>query len=291
MQSSDFTFASQSQHSISSARYLCWTLRLNCILFCSRGYVPVRSAFLVASIRHLVAVRRSYRVFGGNALASTRVETGSVPLPFFIEVFWLAKPYMLVALACILRSARARKWFDASVVFVALIVAALASYGRFVEPNQLNVEETTIENGSSARIALISDLRVGLFQGHGRAQQVVDALNKLDVDAVLVAGDWTYEPNKPIAEFLSPLSRCRHRVLSVPVTTTRKCRGHRLLLNSKQRSFKTRYCRSRERSNMFVTFKSWVWRSLGAEGSHPARARYFVAHHCARTQSRFRRQT
>jgi uncharacterized protein len=135
---------------------------------------------------------------------------------FFTEMFWLAIPYTLVALACIVWSLRLRKWFDAIVVFAALAVAALACYGRLIEPNQLYVKETTIEIGSKARIALISDLHVGLFQGRDRAQQVVDALNKLDVDAVLVAGDWTYEPNTPVAELLSPFSKCRHRVLSVP---------------------------------------------------------------------------
>ncbi|MGL4232200.1 MAG: metallophosphoesterase [Casimicrobium sp.] len=135
---------------------------------------------------------------------------------FFTEIFWLVIPYLLLALVCVFWSMRARKWFDASAALAALIVASLAGYGRFIEPNQLDVQETTIEIGSSARIALISDLHVGLFQGGERAQQVVDVLNKLDVDVVLVAGDWTYEPNTPIAGLLAPFSKCRHRVLSVP---------------------------------------------------------------------------
>jgi uncharacterized protein len=135
---------------------------------------------------------------------------------FFTEVFWLAIPYMVVTLACVIWSVRARKWFEATVAFTAFFVAALAWYGRFIEPNQLRVQETSIEIGATARIALISDLHVGLFQGRDRAQQVVDALNALDVDAVLVAGDWTYEPTAPITELLAPFSKCRHRVLSVP---------------------------------------------------------------------------
>ncbi len=135
---------------------------------------------------------------------------------FFTELFWLAIPYMLVALACALWSVRRRKWFDACAMFVALTVAALAWYGRFIEPNRLDVQESTIEIGGAARIALISDLHVGLFQGRERSQQVVDALNRLEVDAVLVAGDWTYEPKVPLAELLEPFSKCRHRVLSVP---------------------------------------------------------------------------
>jgi uncharacterized protein len=135
---------------------------------------------------------------------------------FFTEMFWLTVPYIIVGLLCIFWSVRMRKWFDASLLLVASGVAALAWYGRFVEPNRLHVQETTIEIGSSARIALISDLHIGLFQGRERTQQVVEALNKLDVDAVLVAGDWTYEPAFPIAELLAPFSSCRHRVLSVP---------------------------------------------------------------------------
>jgi uncharacterized protein len=135
---------------------------------------------------------------------------------FFTELFWLAIPYALLALGCFAWCACKRRWFDATILFAAFFVAGLASYGRFVEPNQLYVHETTIEIGSTARIALISDLHVGLFQGEARSQQVVDALNKLDVDAVLVAGDWTYEPTKPLSELLAPFAKCRHRVFSVP---------------------------------------------------------------------------
>jgi uncharacterized protein len=41
-------------------------------------------------------------------------------------------------------------------------------------------------------------------------------LNGLDVDLVVVAGDWTYEPTRPLSDLLAPLSQVKHRILSVP---------------------------------------------------------------------------
>jgi len=135
---------------------------------------------------------------------------------FLSEVFWLALPYGLVALAAVVVAARARQRWLAAAAAAALLLAISAIYARFIEPERIVVRESTLRVGAPLRVALISDLHIGLYQGRERTQQIVTALNALDVDVVVVAGDWTYEPPRPLAELLAPLAGCRHRMLSVP---------------------------------------------------------------------------
>ncbi|HPT57883.1 MAG TPA: metallophosphoesterase [Casimicrobium sp.] len=135
---------------------------------------------------------------------------------FFTELFWLALPYALWAMVCAVAALRARRWLSSLGALIVFTVAVTALYARFVEPGQLHVRETSLRVGAPLRIALIADLHIGLFQGRERTQQIAEALNRLDVDVVVVAGDWTYEPTRPLAELLAPMSRVKHRVLSVP---------------------------------------------------------------------------
>ena len=132
------------------------------------------------------------------------------------QLAWLVVPYIALALYCAWRAFAAKHWARLLLAISITLGAVTAGYARFVEPAQLQVREATIVVGANARIALISDLHIGLYQGRDRTEQIVDKLNTLDVDAVLVAGDWTYEPTRPLAELLAPFARCRHRVLSVP---------------------------------------------------------------------------
>jgi uncharacterized protein len=135
---------------------------------------------------------------------------------FFTELFWLSVPYGLVALVCLVMACRARKWWRIVGTAFALLLAVSATYARFIEPEKIVIRETTMQVGAPLRVALISDLHIGLFQGRSRMQKIVDALNGLNVDVVLVAGDWTYEPREPLVELLVPLAQSRHRILSVP---------------------------------------------------------------------------
>jgi hypothetical protein len=97
-----------------------------------------------------------------------------------------------------------------------MVLATSALYARFVEPEQIVIRQSSLQVGAQLRVALIADMHIGLFQGQERMKQIVDALNTLDIDVVVVAGDWTYEPTRPLMELLAPMSQSRHRVLSVP---------------------------------------------------------------------------
>ena len=135
---------------------------------------------------------------------------------FFTEMFWLAVPYGLVALLCAIIAVRMKRWGSAVGASLALVLAVSAIYARFIEPERIVVRESTLRVGAPLRVALIADMHIGIFQGRERMQQIVDALNRLDVDVVVVAGDWTYEPDRPLLELLAPMAQSRHRVLSVP---------------------------------------------------------------------------
>ncbi len=135
---------------------------------------------------------------------------------FFTEVFWLAIPYGLIALAVFITALRVKRWLVMFGASLALLLATSATYARFIEPQQIVVRQTAMDIGAPLRVALISDMHIGLFHGRERVQQIVDVLNSLDVNVVLVAGDWTYEPREPLSELLAPLAQLRHRILSVP---------------------------------------------------------------------------
>jgi uncharacterized protein len=135
---------------------------------------------------------------------------------FFSEFFWLSAPYALLALAYARVAAKASEWFALCGACAAFVLSVTAFYARFIEPEQIVIRETNLHIGAPLRIALIADAHIGFLQNETRTQQVVDALNRLDVDVVAVAGDWTYEPVKPLRELLAPLSQLRHRMISVP---------------------------------------------------------------------------
>ena len=102
-------------------------------------------------------------------------------------------------------------------MLVGVIGSMLGIYARFIEPNVLLVKYSTIKTGYSLKIALISDMHYGLYSTPQQMQRLVDKLNTLDVVAVVVAGDWTYEPPKNIslAQQLAPFKQLRHPMYSV----------------------------------------------------------------------------
>ena len=66
-------------------------------------------------------------------------------------------------------------------------------------------------------MALIADLHVGLYSGHERQLRIiVEKLNQAQPDIVVVAGDWTYEPEHKLAEELQVLRQIQAPVYSVP---------------------------------------------------------------------------
>jgi predicted MPP superfamily phosphohydrolase len=128
---------------------------------------------------------------------------------------WLLWPALLLLARETWRTARRRRVAATLAGVLALALCACFTWARFVEPNWLQVRETTLGTSCGVRVALVSDLHVGLFVREPDLQRLVDRLNTLQVDAVLVAGDWTFEPGHDLRSIFAPLAGLRHRTLSV----------------------------------------------------------------------------
>jgi predicted MPP superfamily phosphohydrolase len=128
---------------------------------------------------------------------------------------WLAWPAAaLLLLRAVAQVARGR------IVGALLSVLALACVGgliwsRFIEPNQLRVVETPVGTACGVRVALVADMHTGLYGTQPQLERLVNRLNTLDVDAVLVAGDWTYEPKHDLRRELAPFASLKHPAYAV----------------------------------------------------------------------------
>ncbi len=108
-----------------------------------------------------------------------------------------------------------QRW-RAALLSVGVLIGLWSSW---VEPHWVRVRETTLRgipaSAQPVRIALIADIHWGLFYRSWQLRDLVQRLNGLDVDAVLVAGDWTHEPPLDLLAELKPLADIRHPVFGV----------------------------------------------------------------------------
>lgn len=128
---------------------------------------------------------------------------------------WLLFPgSLLLALHAVRHLIKRRPWrvLRSS---LGLAVCLGLIWGRFVEPYQLRVQETNMSVGCGMRVALVSDLHVGLFMRTGQLDELVQRLNRLDVDAILIAGDWTYQPQRDLRGAFAPIAGLRLRPYAV----------------------------------------------------------------------------
>ena len=102
------------------------------------------------------------------------------------------------------------------------IVSGLLIYARFIEPFFIKVQTTKYQFNSEqsfnkpVKIALIADLHIGLFSGDERQlKKIVQKLNQEQPDLVVVAGDWTYEPEMSLVQELAVLKEIQAPVYSV----------------------------------------------------------------------------
>lgn len=98
-----------------------------------------------------------------------------------------------------------------------LVLGALFIWMRFIEPQWIQVRETTITGtGIQADIALISDIHLGVYKDTAFLNRVVTRINELPADQVLIAGDFTYEPeDQSLYQLFKPLSQLKAPVYAV----------------------------------------------------------------------------
>ena len=116
---------------------------------------------------------------------------------------------------------------------IAAILALLYLYISWIEPNRLQIRYHTIDlsqnnfvqnhsiaptdnpKASVLKLAVIGDIHVGIFTPHAQLQQLVSCLNRLDVDAIVVTGDWLYHAGTDIMGKLSVLKALNKPCYSV----------------------------------------------------------------------------
>jgi predicted MPP superfamily phosphohydrolase len=114
------------------------------------------------------------------------------------------------------RDRRTMAWRQKVCRVVVVLLALWFAEMRFIEPALIVERHTVLNIGFQARVALISDYHMGLFNSPRFLERVVDRLNAMPLDAVLIAGDHLSKPDRPLAELLAPLARLRHAAFSVP---------------------------------------------------------------------------
>lgn len=101
-------------------------------------------------------------------------------------------------------------------IFIILIIFSilLFCYSFFIERFLIKIEKTEINANFNLKIALMSDLHLGKWKGEDFLLKVVNEINKLDTEAVFIAGDFTYNIEntdsfkslfKPLADLKVPV--------------------------------------------------------------------------------------
>lgn len=102
---------------------------------------------------------------------------------------------------------------------LALAFVLVGLWASWVEPFGQRTRLTTLtgipEGAQPLRLAVLADIHWGLFYRDFQLQQLVNTLNDMDVDAVLVAGDWVHDPQWDLEAGLGPLADIRHPVFAV----------------------------------------------------------------------------
>ncbi|NYZ64321.1 metallophosphoesterase [Luteimonas deserti] len=99
----------------------------------------------------------------------------------------------------------------------ALCLALVLVWARFIEPRIIRVQETVLSGtGIDARIALVSDLHLGVYKDARFLSRLVDRLDALEVDAIAIAGDFTFAPgHASLDAMFAPLARLDSPVYAV----------------------------------------------------------------------------
>lgn len=163
-----------------------------------------RSAWLAAIVVFCAAwPAREYPAFDIEPQQRTKAFLQLV----LLHGSWLLWPLLLQSASKAFTHFRERRHWRARGAAGLAIVCALLCYARFIEPAELVVRRSVIPAPIDLDIALVADLHVGIFTRTGKLEQMVRKLNALPVDAVLIAGDITYNPPYDLAATLAPLRR------------------------------------------------------------------------------------
>lgn len=105
-------------------------------------------------------------------------------------------PFLALVALAVARGGTMARW----AAFTILVPACILAWARFVEPAMLLTKRSDIAlagatgEGDTVRVALFADTHFGKFGNATSMARIVDAVNRQDVDLVLIAGDMVYRP-------------------------------------------------------------------------------------------------
>ena len=154
-----------------------------------------------------------------SCLKTVQLKTRTDNLQILLQLVSFYARYWFVWL---LVWANVQLLYDNQIIYWLLIVLSLLYiYMSWVEPNRLRVSRFSINLTASAtdislaapssqpikrqaaKIAVLSDIHIGIFSNPHQLARLVKCLNRLEVDAVLILGDWLYQATTLDAQ-LSP---------------------------------------------------------------------------------------
>ncbi|AOA59245.1 metallophosphoesterase [Acinetobacter larvae] len=154
-------------------------------------------------------------------ISQSRTETIH-PLKAFFHLLAFYLSYLLFPLLAF--SAYAG-WHDIFSLKQSIFIGVLSSvliYARFIEPHCIRVKHRQYKLSHAEafarpiKVALVADLHIGLFSGHERQlKSMVKKINQQNPDIIVVAGDWTYEPEDQLVDELAVLKQLKAPVYSV----------------------------------------------------------------------------
>lgn len=154
-------------------------------------------------------------------LSQTRTETIH-PFKAFIHLLAFYLSYLLYPLFFFSLYAGWSGYYSIHEAIFIFLLSCILIYARFIEPHHIVVQRRQHQLNPDqkmqkpVKLILIADLHIGLFSGHERQlKMIVEKINQQQPDLVVVAGDWTYEPEDKLAEELAVLKHIQAPVYSV----------------------------------------------------------------------------
>ncbi|WP_445116665.1 metallophosphoesterase [Acinetobacter sp. WZC-1] len=154
-------------------------------------------------------------------ISQSRTETIH-PFKSFVHLLAFYLSYLLFPLLLFSVYAGWVNIFSRQESIFLFLLSCVLIYARFIEPQMLHVHHVQYQLAQDrpfsrpVRVALIADLHIGLFSGHARQlKAIVKKINQQQPDFVVVAGDWTYEPENTLAEALAVIREIQAPVYSV----------------------------------------------------------------------------
>lgn len=145
------------------------------------------------------------------------------PFKAFIHLLAFYLSYLLIPLWFFSLYAGWSDYYSLHQTTFVFLLSSLLIYARFIEPHIVQVKyhqyrlHPDREFTKPIKLAVVADMHVGLFSGHERQlKTIVKKLNQQQPDLVVVAGDWTYEPENRLVQELAILREIHAPVYSVP---------------------------------------------------------------------------